>query len=120
MGIALFSLCIISILSAMLFSYGALKRNAHEISALSVVKKKVENLMNIQYSSLSTASNYYDEPNVLIDSATGLRGDIDAVVTSGGTNKKRITVAVSWNEAGRDFRISLDSLSSKHNVTSKN
>jgi prepilin-type N-terminal cleavage/methylation domain-containing protein len=118
MGVTIFSISVPIILTAMIFCYGTMKINAHQITALSLARKKIENLMNIQYASLSTTASYYNETNVVLDSLSNIRASILVTVAAAGTNKKSITVAVSWTERGRPYRVALNSLNSDNNVTS--
>ncbi len=116
-SIAVFGICIPVLLAAMLFCYSTSKINAHKMTALTLAQKKIENLMNLQFASLSTTANAYNESNVLLDSAGSLKGNIKAVVTSDGSQRKKISVVASWTECKRTINVGLDTLVSDNNVT---
>ncbi|MCX6339842.1 MAG: prepilin-type N-terminal cleavage/methylation domain-containing protein [Candidatus Aureabacteria bacterium] len=116
-SIAVFGICIPVLLGAMLFCYSTTKINAHKMTALTLAQKKIENLMNLKFASLSTTAHAYDENNVPLDSAGSLRGNVAAVVTSDGSQRKKITVAVKWNECRRNLNVALDTLVSDNIVT---
>ena len=113
------AVCIPALLGAMLFAFGVLKVNAHKITALNLARKKIENVMNIQYSSISTTASAYNENNVALDSATGKPlATITVVVTNpSGTTRKNIAVTVRWAEQKRAHSVSLNTIVSKNNVT---
>lgn len=114
----LFGLAIPAILGAMLAGYGAVKKNAHQIAALMLARGKIEHVMNIQYSSLSTTAGAYNETGVTLDSRSGLLADILVTVSgAAGTARKRIEVSVRWTEQHRVFNVTLHTLTSKNNVT---
>ena len=116
-AVLLFALGITVLIGSTLYGYGILKINTHKNVALSIARQKIENLMSLKFSNLSTGSGQYNENGVSLDSASALTADVDVVVTADGNDRKRITVSVVWTEKGRDFRISLSTLSTKHNVT---
>lgn len=116
-SLAVFAVCVPVLVAAMLFCYGTLKINAHKLTALNLAQKKMENLMNLKFASLSTTAHAYDESNVPLDSAGVLKGTISASVTSDGTTRKKIGVAVSWVEQRRNLNVSLDTMVSDNYVT---
>lgn len=116
-SIAVFGICIPVLLAAMLFCHGAAKINAHKMTALTLAQKKIENLANLKFASLSTTANAYNENNVSLDSAGSLKGNVAAVVTADGGQRKKIAVVVSWIEHKRNLNMTLDTLVSNNIVT---
>jgi type II secretory pathway pseudopilin PulG len=117
-SVGIFGIAIPALLGGMLTGYGVVKKNAHHIAALNLARKKIENIMNIQYSSLSTTANAYSETNVLLDSNSALRANIPVTVSNpSGTTRKFITVTVRWTEQNRTFTVTLHTLVTRNNVT---
>jgi prepilin-type N-terminal cleavage/methylation domain-containing protein len=116
-SIGIAAICIPALLAAIIFGFGILKLNAHKATALALARRKMENIMNIRYDSISTAANAYRETNVPIDSAGAIKATINAAVTNpSGTSRKNIAVTVQWAEQGRNHSVSLHTLVSKNNI----
>jgi Tfp pilus assembly protein PilV len=115
-SILMLSIGVAALIGSMVFSLGSVMQSSHEVAVLNIARQKLENLMNITYGSLSTTAGQYDESNVVIDATQGITADVSAAVVSGGTNKKKITVTVTWDENGRTHETTLFSLASNHNI----
>jgi len=113
-SVVIFVICIPALVGAMLFCYGTLKINAHKLTAINLTQKKIENLMNLKYASLSTAAHAYDESNVPLDSVGALKGTVGVVVTADGANRKKIAVTTNWTEQRRNLRVALNTMISSN------
>ena len=71
-SVLMLSIGVAALIGSMVFSLGSVMQSSHEVAVLNIARQKLENLMNISYSSLSTAAGQYNESNVPIDTTQGL------------------------------------------------
>lgn len=117
-SMGIFSLAIPAILGGMLASYGVVVKNAHQLAALNLARKKIENVMDRTYGSLSTTAGAYNESNVVLDPRSVVKANIYVTVAAvSGTARRTIAVTVRWTEQQRTFNVTLTTLVSRNSVT---
>lgn len=117
-SMGIFGIAIPAILGGMLTSYGVVVKNAHQLAALNLARKKIENVMDRTYGSLSTTAGAYNESNVALDPRSAIKANIYVTVAAvSGTTRKTVAVTVRWTEQQRTFNVTLSTLVSKNSVT---
>lgn len=116
-SMGLFGIAIPSLLGGILFSYGIIRKNAHQLTALDLARTKIEHVMGIRYSALALTSTAYNETNVPLASSGPPLANIYVTVTQSATTRKLIAVSVRWAEQRRTFDVTLRTIVSDNNVS---